>query len=54
MLEILDDDEESNLDDTNSPKSPPLSFYNFYSPCNIRSTIDINKRLPIQVLLVNK
>jgi len=54
MLEILDNDKESNLNDANSPKSLPLSSYNLHSPCNLYSTTNINKRLPIQVLLVNK
>jgi len=54
MLEILDNNKESNLDNANSPKSPPLSSYNLHSPCNLRSTININERLPIQVLLANK
>jgi len=63
MLEILDNDKENNLNDANSPKSPPLSSYNLRSPCKLRSTqtaqaitldIDINERLPIQVPLVNK
>ena len=63
MLEILDDDEESNLDDANSPKSLPPSSYNLRSPRKLRSTqtarattldIDTNERLPIQVPLANK
>ena len=62
MLEILDNDE-SNLDDANSPKSPPLSSYNLRSPRKLRSTqtaqattsdINTNKRLLIQVPLANK
>ena len=62
MLEILDNDE-SNLDDANSPKSPPLSSHNLRSPRKLRSTqaaqaitsdIDTNERLPIQVPLANK
>ena len=54
MLEILDNDEESNFNNANSPKSPFLFFCNLHSLCNICSITDINKRLPIQVLLVNK
>ena len=54
MLEILDNNKESNFNNTNFFKSPFLSFYNIYSPYNICSIININKRLPIQVLLVNK
>jgi len=37
MLEILDNDEESNLNDADYPKSPPLSSYNLYSPYKLRS-----------------
>ena len=56
MLEILNDNEESNFNNTNSPKSPPLSSYNFHSPhklCSMQTvqatTLDINtnKRLAI-------
>ena len=56
MLEILDNNKESNLNNTNSSKSPPLSSYNLRSPRKRRSTqtaraiildININKRLPI-------
>ena len=63
MLEILDNDKESNFNNTNSPKSPSLSSYNLRSPFKLCSTqiaqttilnININKRLLIQVLLVNK
>jgi len=54
MLEILDNNKESNLDNANSSKSPPLSSYNLRSPYNLRSTININKRLSIQVPLANK
>jgi len=54
MLEILDNNKESNLDNANFPKSPSLSSYNLRSPYNLRSTMNINKRLPIQVLLANK
>ena len=54
MLEILDNNKESNLNNANSPKSPPPSSYNLCSPCNIRSTININEHLPIQAPLVNK
>jgi hypothetical protein len=54
MLEILDADEESNLDDANSPKSPPPSSHNLRSPRNIRSTTNTNERLPIQVPAANK
>jgi hypothetical protein len=62
MLEILDDDEKSNLNNADSPKSS-LSFYNLRSPHKLRSTqtaqattsdIDTNERLPIQVPLANK
>ena len=63
MLEILDNNKESNLDNTNYFKSPSLSFYNLHSPYKLCSTqtaqattldIDINEYLPIQVLLANK
>ena len=54
MLEILDNNKESNFNNANSFKSPPLFFRNLYSPRNIHSTMDINERLPIQMLLVNK
>jgi len=54
MLEILDNNKESNFNNANSPKSPSLSSYNLHSPCNFYNTINTNKRLPIQVLLVNK
>ena len=63
ILKILDDNKESNFNITNSPKSPLLSFYNLYSPYKLHSiqmaqatisNIDINERLPIQILLVNK
>ena len=54
MLKILDDNKKSNFNNINSFKSPPLSFYNLYSPRNICSTINTIKRLFIQVLLVNK
>ena len=37
MLEILDNDKESNLDDANSFKISPLSSYNLYSSCKLRS-----------------
>ena len=53
MIEILDNNKENNLDNADSPKSPPLSSYNLrspynlYSPYNLRSTININERLPI-------
>ena len=47
MLEILDNDKESNLNNTNSLKSPSLASYNLRSPYNLRSTININERLPI-------
>jgi len=47
MLEILDNDKESNLNNANSPKSPPLSSYNLRSPYNLYNTININKRLSI-------
>jgi hypothetical protein len=63
MLEILDNDEENNLNDADSPKSPPPSSHNLRSPRKLRSTqtaqattsdIDTNERLPIQVPLANK
>ena len=60
MLEILNNNKESNFNNANSSKSPPLSSRNLYSPRNLRSpynlysTININKRLPIQVPLANK
>jgi len=54
MLKILDNNKESNLNNANSPKSPSLSSYNLYSPYNLHSTININKRLLIQVPLANK
>jgi len=63
MLEILDNDKENNLNNANSPKSPPSSSYNLRSPRKLRSTqmaqaitldININERLPIQVPLANK
>ena len=63
MLEILDSDRKSNLNNANSPKSSPLSSYNLYSPYKLYSIqaaqaitldININKRLPIQVPLANK
>ena len=38
MLEILDDDKESNFNNADFPKSPPLSFYNPCSPCKLYST----------------
>ena len=38
MLEILNNDKESNLNNTNSFKSPPPSFYNLYNPYRLRST----------------
>jgi len=56
MLEILDNNKESNLNNANSPKSPSLFSYNLYSPYKLCSTqtaqaiildIDTNKRLPI-------
>jgi len=37
MLEILDNDKESNFDDADSPKSPSLSSYNPRSPRKLRS-----------------
>jgi len=63
MLEILDNDEENNLNNADSPKSPPLSSYNLRSSYKLRSTqtaqaitsdINTNERLPIQVPLANK
>src|ERR1700722_19272818 len=63
MLEILDDDEKSNLNDADSPKSSPPSSHNLRSPHKLRSTqtaqvttsdIDTIERLPIQVPLANK
>jgi hypothetical protein len=57
MLGILDDDEESNLDGVDSPKSPPPSSYNLRStqtPQATTSDIDTNECLPIQVPLANK
>ena len=56
MLEILDDDKKSNLNNINSFKSLPSSSYNFCSLYKLHSTqtarviildIDINKYLPI-------
>jgi len=47
MLEILDNNKESNLNNANFSKSPSLSSYNLRSPYNLYSTININKRLPI-------
>ena len=38
MLEILDNDKKSNLNNADSPKSPPLSSYNLRSPRKLRST----------------
>jgi len=38
MLDILDNNKESNLNNANSLKSPPLSFYNLCSPYKLRST----------------
>ena len=38
MLEVLDNDKESNFNNANSSKSPPLSSYNLYSPRKLRST----------------
>jgi hypothetical protein len=51
--ESLDSNKDKDLNNTNFPKSSPLSSYNLYSPYNLyssyntRSTININKRLPI-------
>ena len=56
MLEILNNNKESNLNDINSPKSPLLFFYNLRSPYKLYSIqiaqaitldIDINKCLLI-------
>ena len=56
MLEILDNNKENNLNNTNSPKSPSLFSYNLRSPYKLRSTqtaqaiildININERLSI-------
>ena len=56
MLEILDNNKESNFNVANSPKSLPPSFYNLCSPRKLYSTqtaqattsdIDTNKYLPI-------
>ena len=53
MLEILDNNKRSNLNNINSSKSSPLSSYNLRSPYKLRtaqttrSNIDINKCLPI-------
>jgi len=56
MLEILDNNKENNLNNADSPKSPPLSSYNLCSPYKLRSTqmaqaimldINTNERLPI-------
>ena len=56
MLEILDNDKESNLNNADSPKSLPLSSYYLYSFYKLYSTqtaqatmldIDISERLPI-------
>ena len=38
MLEILDNDKKSNLNNADSPKSSPLSSYNLRSPYKLRST----------------
>ena len=38
MLEILDNDKKSNLNNANSPKSTPLSSYNLHSPYKLRTT----------------
>ena len=63
MLGILNNNKESNFNNINFFKSPFLFFYNLCSPYKLYSTqmaqaiildIDINKRLSIQVLLVNK
>jgi hypothetical protein len=35
MLEILDNDKKSNLNNANFPKSSPLSSFNLYSPYNL-------------------
>ena len=56
ILEILDNNKESNFDNINSFKSLSLFFYNLYSPYKLYSTqmaqaiildININKRLSI-------
>ena len=63
MLEILDNNEESNLNNADFPKSPFLSSYNLCSPCKLCSMqtvqatildINTNECLAIQVLLANK
>ena len=38
MLEILDNDKKSNLNNAKSFKSPLLFFYNLRSPYKLRST----------------
>jgi len=38
MLKILDNNKESNLNNANSPKSPPLFSYNLRSPYKLYST----------------
>jgi len=38
MLEILDNNKESNLNNANYSKSPPLSSYNLRSPYKLHST----------------
>ena len=37
MLKILDNNKETNLNNANYPKSPPLSSYNLRSPYKLRS-----------------
>jgi len=37
MLEILDNDKKSNLNNADSPKGSPLSSYNLYSPYKLYS-----------------
>ena len=38
MLEILDNNKESNLNNTDFFKNPSLSFYNLRNPCRLYST----------------
>ena len=40
ILEILDNNKESNFNNTNACKSPPLSSYNFCSFYKLYSIID--------------
>ena len=38
MLDILDNNEESNLNNADPPKSLPASFYNLYNPYKLYKT----------------